>query len=426
MASDRRFVLVLAGTQAGKTFLGPHWLYREIRRCGPGDYLVVAPTYPLMQLKALPEFLRFFKQTLNVGDFIGSPVRRFTFSREGSARTFGDQADNVDTCVYFGHAGDPDSLESATAKAAWLDEAGQEGFKLGSWEALQRRLSIHQGRALITTTPYNLGWLKQQVYDRWRSHDADYDVISFTSLENPAFPRAEYERAERTLPRWKFDLFYRAQFTRPAGMIYDCYDESVHVVPRFALDPRWPRFVGLDFGGVNTAAVFLAREPVSGRLYAYREYKAGGRTAAEHAAVLHAGEVMLPLGVGGAKSEDQWRDEFSAAGLPVQAPPVWEVEVGIDRVYGAFRGGDLFLFSDLAGLRDELGSYSRELDSNGEPTEKIAAKETYHRLDALRYIVSYLLPRPAPWEPSVNPANRTLFSQAPQGVWGDEMESPFR
>ena len=43
--------------------------------------------------------------------------------------------------MYFGHANDPDSLESATAKAAWLDEAAQNKFKLDSWEAILRRLS---------------------------------------------------------------------------------------------------------------------------------------------------------------------------------------------------------------------------------------------------------------------------------------------
>lgn len=52
--STRRFVAVTAGTQSGKTCFAPHWLYREIRRCGPGDYLFVTPTFTLLELKALP------------------------------------------------------------------------------------------------------------------------------------------------------------------------------------------------------------------------------------------------------------------------------------------------------------------------------------------------------------------------------------
>ncbi len=378
--STKRFILVLAGTQGGKTSFGPLWLHREIQTCGPGDYLTVTPTYPLLALKALSEFMALFGRTLHLGTYAGSPQRVFTF-HDGLTR------------ILFGHAQDPDALEAATAKAAWLDEAGQRKFRLGSWEAIQRRVAVHQGRVLLTTTPYNLGWLKQQLYDPWEAAGGDHpdiDVIRFDSLENPAFPRAEFERARRTLPPWKFNLFYRALFTRPAGLIYDCFDEKRHKIPRFTIPGAWPRFLGLDFGGVNTAGIFYAQEPGTGRLFAYREYRAGGKTAAGHVAALLDGEPMLPVAAGGSKSEGQWRDEFAAAGLPVYEPEVSDVEVGIDRVYGLHASGKLYVFADLAGYLEELATYSRELNERGEPTEKIADKSSFHLLDAARYILPAL------------------------------------
>jgi hypothetical protein len=69
---------------------------------------------------------------------------------------------------------------------------------------------------------------------------------------------------------------------------------------------------------------------------------------------------------------------------------VTEVEVGINRVYGLLQTQRLFIFDDLVELLDEVGSYSRELDEMGNPTEAIADKSSYHLLDALRYIGSYL------------------------------------
>lgn len=380
-ASTKRFILVLAGTQSGKTSWGPLWLHREIMRCGPGDYMVVAPTFPLMSLKALPEFLALFKRRLGLGDY-NIQSRTFTY-HDGQTR------------VFFGHASDPDSLESATAKAAWLDEAGQKKFKLGSWEAIQRRLSIHQGRAVITTTPYDLGWLKQRLWDPWiaaRRNHPDIEVVSFTSVANPTFPRAEYERARRELPGWKFRMFYQGVFERPAGMIYDCFDTQRHTRPRFAIPSDWPRWLGLDFGGVNTAGVYLAEEERLGqppRFWVYRVYgPCGGRTAKEHVAELLKGEPCYPTAVGGAASEDQWREEFCAAGLAVMEPPISEVEVGINRVYGGLQNDELLIFDDLHGLTDDLGSYCREVDEAGEPTDKIEDKDTWHRLDALRYIMA--------------------------------------
>src|SRR5262245_23420945 len=67
--SQKRFVVVLAGTQGGKTELGPFWLHREIQAKGPGDYLCVAPTYPLLEKKMLPAFLALFEERLRWGRY---------------------------------------------------------------------------------------------------------------------------------------------------------------------------------------------------------------------------------------------------------------------------------------------------------------------------------------------------------------------
>jgi len=386
--SEKRFVVVLAGTQGGKTSFGPHWLYREIKKHGAGDYMVVTPTFQLLELKALPEFKKLFEQTLRLGRYTGSPVRKFAFLEQGEISTFGAKQDTP-THVYFGYAADPESLESATVKAAWLDEAGQKKFKLGSWEAVLRRLSLAQGRALITTTPYDLGWLKQKLWDKWKAGEKDIEIVRFDSTENPNFPQEEFDRARRDLPGWKFDLFYRAIFTRPAGLIYDSFKDE-HKIPRFKIPDDWPRYLGLDFGGVNTAGLFYAEEPGTKRLVLYREYKAGGRTAKEHATELKKGEPMIPRCVGGSHSEDQWRNEFKHGGLPVGEPDIKDVEVGIDRVYGAHARNEILVFDDLTGYLEEKLTYSRELDDAGEPTEKIEDKETFHFMDAERYIIGWL------------------------------------
>ncbi len=408
--SESRFVLVLAGTQGGKSTFGPHWMLREVKLRGPGDYLVVTPTYPLLQKKVQPEFVKLFGQQMKLGEYKASG-RVFTFSEAGQAHVHGG-ASQTPTQIFFGHAQDPESLESSTGKAAWLDEAGQKKFRLGSWEAILRRLSIHRGRALITTTPYDLGWLKQKLFDPWKAsgeNHPDIDVVRFDSTENPAFPKEEFERARRELPRWKFDLFYRAIFARPAGAIYDCFDVDVHAVEPFAIPPGWARHGGLDFGGANTAAVFIAEHPATGHLYLYREYHAGSRTAAEHAAELLKGEPAPGFAqvVGGAKSEGQWRREFALAGLPVAEPAVHEVEVGINRVYAAVQTGRLSVFKTCEHTLDEFASYGRVLDAQGQPTEQIEDKETFHRLDALRYLMTRLGAGVA-WDSSPNEAARSL------------------
>lgn len=404
--SEKRFVIVTAGTQGGKTSFGPYWLLREIWRQGPGDYLIVTPTFPLLERKLLGEFRRLFETKLHLGRYRSSPTRIFEFSEEGGRWTHkGRYSAEIPTRVQFGYAENSQSLESMTAKAAWLDEAGQKKFKLESWQAVLRRLSLAQGRVLITTSVYALHWLKGLVEkaadggqgsgDRGRG--GEIEVVRFESTANPNFAIEEFERARMDLPHWKFNMLYRGMFERPAGLIYDCINEETQKIPRFAIPRTWNRYLGLDFGTQNMAGTFWAEEPAVGdqwsgvgRLYCYRIYHAAGESARGHVRRLLTGEPHIPYAVGGSRSEDDWRKEFQAAGLPMRAPKIKEVEVGIDRVYGAFQRQELFVFDDLTELWDELTTYSRVLDEDGNPTEKIENKEMFHLLDAMRYVISDL------------------------------------
>jgi len=401
--STARFILVLAGLQSGKTITGPWWMMREMALRGPGDYLAAGPTFPLLKMKCLPEYEQLFVRRLGWGKLykgyppvleINETGRRQLFARQIDAgMDFGD----TETRIIFGAGIKPESLESATVKAAHLDEAGQGQFLRASHEAVLGRLSVHRGRILYTTTPYQLGWLESEVHDPAKKERAlppaqrTYELVQYASTMNPAFSEEEFAEMRRKMPGWKFRMRYRGQFERPAGMIYDIFDEDRHVCTPFKLPQAWPRKLGLDFGGVNTAGVFLAEERgergrTTGHYFAYREYLEGGETAAGHASELLDGEPGVPDAWGGAPSETQWRNEFRAAGLPVSRPPVADIEVGIDRVYALLKQDRLTIFDDLPGLLNEVQSYSRVLDDNDEPTEKIENKEIFHRLDALRYV----------------------------------------
>lgn len=397
---DRLYLCGISCIPTHNTVLGPVWLLREIQLKGPGDYLVVAPTFTLLELKALPAFKRYFEVQMKLGKYIGSPIRRFEFSAEGDEQIFGAHDPMYRTTVYFAYAEDPESLESMTVKAAWLDEAGQRKFKLGSWQAIQRRLAVNRGRALLTTTPYDFGWLKKEIFDRFEAGEKDYDVINFKSTDNPAFSQEEYDRAKASLPEWQFELFYNGNFQKPAGLIYNCVGTR-NFCKRFPIPATWDRILGLDFGGVNTAAIFIAEEPFTPYLYVYRTYKAGNRTAIEHCFYIQEGEPEFRLVAGGSKGEGQWRQEFRAGGtamingvvrtvtgLLIRKPKEADVKLGINRAYGAYKRGELIVFDDLEDIAAELNAYTWELDDKHEPTGEIEDKSTFHLMDAKRYIIS--------------------------------------
>ena len=392
--SRKRFVFVLAGTQGGKTSWGPWWLWREIYGCGDyagrgaGDYLGVTASYDLFKLKMLPVLRETFEHALDLGRYWSStkiielrPNRNVPFT----ARRVDDA---MWARIILRSCESSGGLESSTAKAAWLDEVGQDNVTLEDWEAVQRRISLEQGRVLGTTTVYNRGWLKSQIYDPFLNGDPDFDIIQFDSTENPAFPREEYERARRTLPTWRFEMFYRGRFSRPAGLIYADFDESTMLVDPFLIPDEWPKVVGVDFGGANTATLWLALDPRTGRWYAYRETLEGGRSTPEHAhdARDALGRCREFVFAGGAPGETQQRMDWTAAGIEVLQPLVSDVEAGLSRVTSLIKSNNFRVFRTCKGLRDEIGSYRRKIAPDGETLDEIMDKRKFHRLDCLRYI----------------------------------------
>lgn len=439
----------MAGRQSGKSVTGPHWLLREIQACGPGDYAIVGPTIELLKKKAIPAFLKLFEKQKRLGKY-NKQDRVFIFSPEGLMRVFGSTKDEC--TVFVGYATKPESLESATYKAVWADEAGQPDFKQTSWEALVGRRAIHDGRILVSTTPYAFNWLKYDLYDKWLSGEANtgyvgphsryIDIIRFESTMNPTFSQAKFDQIRATTQGWRFDLFYRAIFTRPAGSIFDCFDRDLHCVPRRTIPRDWPRFQGVDFGNVNTASTWSAMDPETSVLYVYRTYHDGNKSVEEHlrdwngleekffeqqpAVFDKRIELQIPICYGGAPSEDDWRDEFGEAGYAINRPGVRDVEVGIARVYQLIKSGRLKFFDDLTKLIGEIEIYSRKVNESGEPLAEIEDKSNFHRVDSCRYLsfgVSLDAAPPSPLKVSRQAGNERVEPKRPEDDDPEEQEA---
>jgi hypothetical protein len=403
-------VALIAGTQGGKTSYGPWWLRREIQRRGGGDYAAVSANYDLFKLKMLPALLLCFEHILKVGRYWASdrvievcdPTGKFW------ARKFSDP---MYARIILRSAVAIGGLESGTLKGLWLDEAGQDDFVLAAYNALRRRAALNRARFLLTTTLYNLGWIKQQVIDLaladgkavniYREGNGQIEItdnpkqdialIQFDSTVNPIYPVAEFEDARRRLPDEDFKMFYQGQVARLRYLIYNCLTEERNICDPFPIPLAWPRMMGLDFGGAHTAAIKLAMNPLSGDLFGYAEYLAGEKTAAQHVTDLLSDEARKPFAAGGSHSEGQWRMEFEQAGLPVDEPFVSLVDIGIMHVYRLLKEGRLKFFRTLTGTLDQFGRYKRKRDKAGNILNEIEDKQTFHYLDAVRYIATWIV-----------------------------------
>lgn len=382
--SDARFVFIVAGTGGGKTWFGPMWLYREIQRHPQDNYLVVAPTYGLLQRVTFPEAKRFL-DTFAPGEY--KAMERAYYLPTGGK-------------VFFGSADRPLTLEGVHVRATWLDEAGQ--MKREAWDVALRRVGFHKGRILATTTPYNLGWLKTEVYDRWKAGDSDYEVVQFPSIWNPAYPKEEFERAKETLPDWKFKMFYLGQFARPEGLVYQDFDPGRHVVEPFEIPASWRRIIGVDFGYNNpTAAVWLAVNP-DGVVYAYREYYQRNKLPEESGADIKQLSKDERIDYAACDPSDPAAiEKYRRLGILARAANN-AVKEGIEAVITLFKSNRLFIFRGLVNLLDEIENYRWK--EKQEQLKDEPVKEYDHALDALRYACMELgrrirkpVPKPRGW-----------------------------
>lgn len=365
--SDARFVAMIAGTGGGKSWFGPIWLYREIQKYPKDGFLVVSPTYPMFQRIVLPRTKEFL-DTVTCGEYRAG--ERIYYLPTGGK-------------VFFGSADNPFSLEGVHVRAAWLDEAGQ--MRREAWDVVLRRVGFHKGRILLTTTPYNLGWLKTEIYDRWKAGDRNYDVVQFASIMNPAYPEEEFERARDTLPDWKFRMFYLGQFARPEGLVYQEFDPAKHVVEPFRIPAGWRRIIGIDFGYNNpTAAIWLAVNP-DGVVYAYREYYQRNKLPQESGQEIKrlSQDERIELAACD-PSEPATIEEYRRLGIPARAADN-AVKEGIEAVITLMKSNRFFVFRGLVNLLDEIENY-RWAEKN-EQLKDEPVKEYDHAVDALRYAV---------------------------------------
>jgi len=237
MTATQRFIAAIAGTGGGKTAIGALWLMNEVEQWPEEKWMVLAPTYKILSRATVPMLIDTFKNTSCEGAFVGNEYRL----PDGGL-------------IYCLSADNEQGIEGGQVRGAWLDEAGQMTLK--AWIALQGRLGLKKGRALLTTTPYAVNWLKRDFLDRYsRDKDPDYYVRRWSSILNPIYPKEEYERAKRTLPLPIFQMRYDAMFTQLEGRIFTEFDADYNVRP-CSYDRNKAVIVGSDFN-VNPMAWIL-------------------------------------------------------------------------------------------------------------------------------------------------------------------------
>lgn len=415
--STARNIIMSAGSQGGKTIFAPFWLLREIYHPeigrGRGDYLAVTATFDLFKVKMLPAILAVFKSIYDVGRYWSGD--RILELRDPETGQFWAKksTDEMWGRIILRSADSPGGLESATAKAVWSDEIGQDRYTRKSYDAVKRRMTVYEARHLMTTTLYEPGWFLYDVIRKTKqdqnevtvdndlgdlsyveNKERDSFLVQFDSTINPSFSKEEFLLNQEDLDEDDFAMFFKGREGASKFLVYTAFNPDLHICPPFSVPPSWDRYIGIDYGGAHTCAVFYAENPSNNILYCYNTYLEGQMSIREHAGkILELCGGRPVLACGGAPGETQWRREFGDYGIFVVRPNISEVEVGIDRVNSTHRKDGIIYFDNLTGIINQKSTYKRIKNrETGEPTQDIKNKSDYHYLDGERYIISQIRP----------------------------------
>jgi PBSX family phage terminase large subunit len=379
MASKARFIAAISGIRGGKTTIGAIWLLTEIERLREsgilGDFLICAPTNKILDQSTLPKFKEFFPKDWGVWKEQKSCFE-LNWNRPGSE----------EPCrIYVRSMDEPDSIEGMDALAAWMDEVGK--MKGQSFINVQGRLSVKKGRCILTTTPYNVGWFFRDVYKK-KDVDADYEILIWSSTDNPAFPKDEYERAKRTLPKAIFERRYMGKFTRLEGLVYPEFDEDFHIVEPFDIPDDWTRFGGMDFGRSNPNAILcVAEDPASHTFYVYKEFYRSETLLKTLSDFLHNEHLSYVLADTQSAQLIAELQQFYGNRNVKEADK--QIDVGIERVRSLLQEGRLKFFREkCVNTIEEICEYHyAPPDLDKVQADKPVAKHN-HAMDALRYAFS--------------------------------------
>jgi len=337
------YLFFIAGSGVGKSSFIPIKLEKWIKDRGGGRYLVVEPSYQMVETIARPYVMDYFEHTPLKGKWDEKHRKYFA---------------NGYT-IYFGSADKPDLLEGGQYDGIICDEIG--GYRRRVWQVLYGRVLLKEGQFFGLSTPYpgrTQAWIADEPYEEFKHGNPQYRFIQCPSIANPAFPKAEFERLRRELPPEEFAMRYLGELRHAIGLIFEVED-NVYVDN---ITPTGEVWCGVDFG-FGHPTTFSYMTEVDGCCYVFAEYSASGLDYETH--VMNNLRMFKAFGVSklfydpsNPQGAMELRKGFQRHGVQViLMAAINDQQLGIGEMTRAFREDRLKICANCIELKDEMRNY---------------------------------------------------------------------
>lgn len=266
-----------------------------------------------------------------------------------------------------------------------IDEiAMMKNFWINWQEVLRPTLTDTKGQVMFISTPKGFN----HFYDLFNLGltDKDYKSFHFSSYDNPFLPVEELDKAKQELTEDRFAQEYMADFRKTEGLVYKEFDRAKHlyeVLPAYTI---LDRFLGIDFGFTNPAAMILVLRDIHGNYYAESEWYKSNQTNDQVV------ETALSFKANQAYPDPEAPEkiqELSRAGVNCMEVIKGKdsIKNGIDKIRELLKQGRLKINKQCLNLILEFETYSYPEKRPDNPNPELPTKENDHLLDALRYVL---------------------------------------
>lgn len=270
-----------------------------------------------------------------------------------------------------------------------IDEIAMMRNFWSSWEEVLRpTLTDKRGEVLFVSTPKGFN----HFYDLCNREltDNDFKTFHFTSYDNPHLPVDELDKAKATMPPDRFAQEYEASFQKTQGLVYKEFDRAKHLYDEDLGRHNFKKLGAVDFGYRNPAAVLTAYW-TGERLLIDDEWYKRERT-----------DIQIVEYIAATKFKEVYPDPENQSAIEelrrhrVNVKEVVKgkdsIKAGIQMVREMLIRGDLMIHKRCVNLISEFEMYSYDDEVKERNEQENPVKANDHALDALRYLVSSLLP----------------------------------
>lgn len=360
----------IGGIGSGKTFFGALWATMQAQM--PGDGMILAPTYRMLEDVTQVEFFNFLER--HNATYVHDRGRSKVTTGQGT--------------IFLRSAENPDRLRGPNLTWAWGDEAAL--WREDAFKVLLGRLRMNNARSLLTTTPAGFNWLWEYFEDHPTSRFA---YVQGSSRENP-YLDAEFVGDLQDAYSSEYALQeIEGQFVAFEGLIYSEFRRGLHI-QEFNVPEHWKRYRAVDYGYTNPLVCLWGAQDEDGRLYVYNERYERKQLISTHASAI-LGYESAKYGWTVADHDAQDNAEMANCGIStINAQK--DVSTGIQRVKARLSTREdgrprLIIHPRCVNLIKEIGVYRwSPIAKTGGNEKETPVKESDHAMDALRYMVMEL------------------------------------